>query len=83
MSEAPLFQNTDEQESEYAPQDASEAVDQHLAGPNNVSGTGALPIPGPGASGAIHNMGQVSSSGTSPAYGAGAQPHDKDDEDSF
>ena len=94
MSEKPLFQNTDEQEAAYAPQEtASDAareraiVEEGTLGENRAAGGtddavansdelgGAIPIPGPGATGALNPMGTVSGS-SAPAGRA-----DADDED--
>ena len=87
MDEKPLFQNMDEQEAAYAPQETSDAANreralaeegtltENRAGDMDNQGT-SLPIPGPGMSGALNNMGNLSSSNTSPV---GAVGDDSDD----
>ena len=89
MADQPLFQNTDEQEAAYAPQEtanpaAQEAVlaEEGTLGENRAAGGAgddsagaAVPLPGPGATGAFHNMGNISGSGTS----SGATRIDDDD----
>ena len=82
MAERPLFQNSDEQEAAYAPQETADDAsrDRALAeegttGENRAADTGdqgmAMPIPGPGMSGALHNMGNLSSAPTSPVGAVG------------
>ena len=87
MAEQPLFQNMDEQEAAYAPQETPDAANreralaeegtltENRAGDMDDQGT-PLPIPGPGMSGALHNMGNLSSANTSPVGVVG----DDDDE---
>ena len=87
MAEQPLFQNMDEQEAAYAPQETPDAANRERAlveegtlsenrtGDMDNQGT-ALPIPGPCMSGALNNMGNLSSSNTSPI---GAVGDDNDD----
>ena len=87
MDDKPLFQNMDEQEAAYAPQETPDAANreralaeegtlsENRAGDMDDQGT-PLPIPGPGMSGALHNMGNLSSANTSPVGVVG----DDDDE---
>ncbi len=84
MSDRPLFQNTDEQEAAYGAEPGPEAAIEDQGGGDNDSsymaddtGTGgtALPLPGPGASGALNNVGQLSSG---PIVGA-VNDDDEDD----
>ncbi len=91
MSERPLFQNTDEQEAAYAPQEtANEAaqdraiVEEGTLGENRGAGTGegggVAPMPGPGATSALNPMGNISSSGSTSPIGR-ADAHDEDARD--
>ena len=97
MTDRPLFQNTDEQEAVYAPQETADdaareraMVEEGTLGENRAAGGtddavagagddvgGALPLPGPGATGVLGPMGNISSSGSNPTVGSMAD----DDED--
>ena len=78
MADQPLFQNSDAKESAYAPQEIEGGAAQDKAmleegtlGENRAAGGSGdnsgvdVPLPGPGAAGAIHNIGNISGSGTS------------------
>jgi hypothetical protein len=87
MAEQPLFQNTDEQEAAYAPQETADdrsreraLVEEGTTGENRVAGTEQndtrLPIPGPGMSAALHPMGNLDSANTSPIGVVGSDDDD-------
>ena len=98
MSDQPLFQNTDEQERVYAPQETADPeareaalVEEGTLSENRAAGGtnddaflstddtgGVAPIPGPGATGALNPMGNVSSSGSGSPLGR-ADAEDEDD----
>jgi hypothetical protein len=87
MAEKPLFQNADEQEAVFAPQETADdgqtervLAEEGTTRENRAAGSAhqgtALPIPGPGVSGALNNMGNISSGTASPI---GAIDSDDDD----
>ena len=93
MADRPLFQNTDEQEQAYAPQQRPEGDAQAMVQADEGTGAGAgddaqgaisggwgggaMLIPGPGASGML--QGNAGDVSGTTAYGA--SPSDLDDDD--
>jgi hypothetical protein len=88
MADKPLFQDTDAQEAVFAPQETADENNRERAlaeegttHENRAADTEqtdtAMPIPGPGMSGAIHPMGNLSSANTSPV---GMVDSDDDDQ---
>jgi hypothetical protein len=83
----PLFKDTDAQESTYAPNPATDPATRERIeaddgsrdqGDSTEAGKGAvLPAPGPGMSGTLHNMGQIS--GATPAIAFDTDQDEQDD----